>query len=114
MDAIGLMYPASIVLGAAELVASYSAVSSSGSGGKISIPIDVDWDIGYIANLSKDGTDLWPGVNRGTLCFPTTASLKLHVNTQITLTFDITPTLIAQNPSYSGLTLAVCLFKLNK
>lgn len=114
MDAVGLMYPASVGLGAATLVASYSAVSNSGSGGKISIPIDVDWDIGYIANLSREATDLWPGVNRGTLWFPTTASLKLYVTVQITLTFDITSTLISQSPSYNGLTLAVCLFKLNK
>ena len=105
------MCPASVGLGMAELVASYCATSA---GGKVSITIDTEWDIGYIANLSSDGRDLWPGFNRGTLWFPTTASLTVYLSAQLTITFNITPTSISQATGYTGLTLAVCLFRLNK
>lgn len=108
------MYPASVGLGAAELVASYSEVGDVASGGKISILIDTVWDIGYIANLSSEGRDLWPGFNRGTLWFPTTASLTVYLSAQLSITFNITPNSINQDTAYTGLTLAVCLFRLNK
>lgn len=112
MDAVGLMFPVAIGIGAGTLVETHAGAALYNE--PLIFNITAAWDVGYIAQLHFNNNLTFPGCNNGTIWFTTNASLEFPLSSADPITISITPTNIQLLAAANGLSFAVCLFRLDK